>query len=367
MASFEFVGFLRPVKDSEKMKGFSVTNYDSGWMNMRLRFNVVAGDNRHFVEINAGRWSNETKNVIYGFTKSEGGKKGEPIQIPWNQRNNPEMIEKMANWKVFTVDTETYQHRKALEEAGDTEALEAANKKKKHFLAGTEFCEYVHKVVTSEKTRDWKFRVKGNVNYTYSEKTGQYYATYEVNKIYRVDDSVEPESSVNMDFFFAEGAMDDTDFEETGKAIVSGYTPFYDNVTKKNWFCPINLVIRDRVKGWNYTFNKFEDDEVRKIGLVCQKIDGAQKMAIRVEDLSEDVRMNIEFGLITEEEAIRDAGGQMYGDRIQEIRITGFGKGYSGGSETTMYTVEDLQKKPMVEMPKEEDFNIFDDDDDDEL
>ena len=78
----------------------------------------------------------------------------------------------------------------------------------------------------------------------------------------------------------------------------------------------------------------------------------------------EEVRENIEYGLITEEEAIRDAGGQMYGDRIQEIRIARLGKGYSSGSEATMYTVEDLYKKPRIETVEEDDDDdLFDDDD----
>ena len=199
--TFSFVGYLRPVKDSEKMKGFTTATYDSGWMSERLRFNVIAGDNRHLVEINAGRWQDENKNVIYGITKSENGKKSETFQIPWDKRNSAEMIEKMAGWRVFTVDTETYSHREELKESGDEEGLKAANKKRKHFLAATEFCEYVNKVVNSEKTRDMKFRVNGNVNYTYSAERDQYYSTYEVNKIYRVDDDKDPASDITIDFY----------------------------------------------------------------------------------------------------------------------------------------------------------------------
>ena len=119
--TFSFVGSLRAVKDTDSFKGFTVTNYDSGWMNERLCFNVIAGDNRHRVEINAGRWKDENKNVIYGFTKGDANNKGEAIQVPWDKRNDPEMSEKMVGWKVFTVDTETYNHRKELEEAGETE------------------------------------------------------------------------------------------------------------------------------------------------------------------------------------------------------------------------------------------------------
>ena len=228
MANFSFVGRLRAVKDTESFKGFQTTTYDSGWMNERLRFNVVCGDNKHMVEINAGRWKDESKNIIYGFTKGDANKKGEAVQIPWAKRNDPAIIESMAGWKVFTVDTETFKHRQELEEAGETEALEVANKKRRHFLANTEFCEYVNKVVNSEKTKDMMFRVNGTVTYNYSEKNDRYYSTYEVNKIYRVDDDSEASSEINMEFYFAEDPMDASDYAETGKAIVNGYAPYYD-------------------------------------------------------------------------------------------------------------------------------------------
>jgi hypothetical protein len=372
--NFSFVGYLKPVRDSEKMKGFSVTNYDSGWMNERLRFNVVCGDNRHMVEINQGRWQDEKKNVIYGFTKGDANKKGEAIQIPYAKRNDPDVIESMAGWKVFTVDLETFNHRKELEEAGETEALEAANKKRKHFLAGTEFCEYVNKVVNSEKTKNMKFRVNGTVTYSYSEKNDRYYSTYEVNKIYRVDDDVETSSEINVEFYFADGAMDASDYAETGKAIVNGWTSYYDSSLKKTCYCPMALALRfgtdeaglKKIKGWQKIFSKFEDDEIRKINLACQQIDGAQRVAIRLEDLDEDTQENVAMGLISEAEAIRDAGGNMFGDKIQEIRIEKLGRGSSKGSETTVFTVEDMNKKPFKEETKvedddDDDFDIFDD------
>lgn len=375
--TFSFVGSLRAVKDTESFKGFSVTNYDSGWMNERLVFNVIAGDNRHRVEINAGRWKEESKNTIYGFTKGDANKKGEAVQIPWAKRNDPDVIESMAGWKIFTVDLETFNHRKELEEAGETEALEAANKKRKHFLAGTEFCEYVNKVVNSEKTKDMKFRVNGNVTYRYSEKNDRYYSAYEVTKIYRVDDDAEVSSAVDMEFYFGEGAMDASDYAETGKAIVSGFTPYYESSLKRTCYCPVTLAMRfgtdeeglKKIKGWQKIFNKFEDDEIRKINLACQQIDGAQRVAIGYDDLDDDTKENIDFGLITLEEAIRDAGGNMFGDKIQEIRIEKLGRGSAKGSETTVYTLEDVTKKPFKEETKVEEaeddsnFDIFEDDD----
>lgn len=370
--TFSFVGYLKPIKEKENFKGFTTTKFDSGWMTERLRFNVIAGDNRHLVEVNAGRWQQEDKNVIYGFTKSENGKKGELFQIPWNERKNPDMINKMAGWRVFTVDLDTYNHRQEPEQSGDTEGLAKANSRRKHFLAGTDFCEYVNKVVNSDKIKDTKFRVNGTVNYTYSEKNDRYYSTYEVTKIYRVDDDKEPESTVNIDFYFAENPVDSEDYAETGKAIANGYTAFYDNSTKKNWYCPISLVMRfgtddkgkKKVKGWEKIFGKFEDDTIRRMVLECEQIDGAQKVDISYDDLSDNTKEMIDFGIISLEDAIKDAGGSVYDDTIHEIRIKGPGKGFSKGSETTVYSLEDMKKKPSKEVEKEKNTDLFDDEDD---
>lgn len=370
MAQFNFVGKISPVKDSDNFKGYTERVFDSGWMTQRLCLNMICGDNRHLVEINAGRWKDDKRNeAVYTYSKAEEGKVSEKIQIPWSKRNDPSEIAKVAGNRVFTVDTDTYQHRKELEESGEDEALEASKKKCKHFIAASDFVDFARKVVYSDKIKDWTFRVRGNINYSYSEKTGKYYAAYEVNKIYRVDESVEPTSEVNMNFFFAEGAMDNSSYDEAGKAIVSGYTTFYDSATKKNWFCPVDLVLRGdtdekgkkKLAVWERVFSKFEDDEVRKINLACQKMDGAQRQDIKLEDLDEDTQLNIEVGIISLQDAIRDAGGQMFGDRVQEIRIEKLGRGSSKGSETTAYTIDDVNAKPHKE--DEEEVNLFDDDD----
>ncbi len=377
MASFNWVGKIVPIKDTENFKGYEEKVYDkSGWMTQKLRFNFVAGTNRHLVEINAGRFQDDKKNsVVYTYSKAEEGKKSEPIQIKWEKRNDPSEIEKVAGSRVFTVDTDYFQHRKELEESGKDEELEASKKKCRHFIAASDFVDFARKVVYNDKIKDWTFRIRGVVNYSYSEKTGQYYANYEVQKIYRVADDTEPTSEMSINFFFAEGAVDSSDYDETGKAVVSGYTPFYDSNTKKSWFCPISLVLRGdtdekgkkRLAVWEKVFSKFEDDEIRKINLTCSKIDGAEKCDIKLEDLSEEVQDNIAAGLVTLQDAIRDAGGQMYGDRVQEIRIEKLGRGSSKGSESSVYTLDDVNAKPHKEEEKveaiDDEIDIFEEDD----
>ena len=270
MSTFSFVGKIVPVKETDRFKGYTETVYDSKWMKQRLVFNLVAGDNRHFVEINAGKWQDDKKNgVIYTMSRSGEGKKSEKIQIPWEKRNDPETIEKVAGNRIFTVDTDymNYKHRDELKKSGSVEALEESNKKRRHFLAGADFCDFAKKVVYSDKIKDWTFRVSGNIIYTYNEKSGLYYQTYEVNKIYRVDANVEPTCDVNIPFYFTEDFMDKDSVEETGRAIMSGYTTFYDANTKKNWFCPIALAVRGDVDFINTTeeiLSEFEGTEVCK-------------------------------------------------------------------------------------------------------
>ena len=348
--NFSFVGYLKPVKDSEKMKGFTVKDFNSGWMTERLVFNVRSGDNTHRVEINSGRWKDEKKNVIYGFTKGDANTKGEAVKIAWDKRNDPDVIESMAGWKIFTVETEKDNNH--------------------HFLAGTEFCEFVNEMINSDDYKDAKFEVKGNVTYNYSEKNGRYYSAYEVNKIHRVDDDTPVSDRMNIDFYFTEDAIDDTDYTETGKAIVSGYTQYYDSSVKRNCFAPIDIAIRfgtdekglETLAFWKDVFTEFNDDSVRHAVLKCDEINGTERIQVTYDDLSDKTKRAIKVGAKKLEDALREAGGTVFGNKIQEIRLVGFGRGFSD-AETTDWAVEDLTKKPTM------DIDIFDDldDEDDEL
>ena len=176
--------------------------------------------------------------------------------------------------------------------------------------------------------------------------------------------------------------MDSTDYAETGRATVSGYTQYYDSSIKQNCFCPVTLAMRfgtdengmETLAYWNDIFTEFEDDAVRYISLKCDEINGAQRVQVTYDDLSDKVKRAIKVGAKKLEDALQEAGGTMIGDKIQEIRIVGLGRGVDG-SETTAYEVEDLLKKPFKESVKiEEDeddnndetdvsFDIFDDED----
>jgi hypothetical protein len=155
--------------------------------------------------------------------------------------------------------------------------------------------------------------------------------------------------------------MDKDSVEETGKALMSGYTDFYDSNTESKWFCPVTLVMRDNMEKIDLIeelLSEFEDSEICKAVLSCQAINGAQKRDINIDDLDEKTQKAIKAGIMSEAQAIRNAGGQVYGERIQEIRFDELVK----HSEPTVYTLENCMEKPHK---KEETVDIFGDSDDD--
>ena len=266
MSNFNFVGYIRPMKN-----GFDVKDFDSGWMNERVRFIVQAGDNSHIVEINSGKWKDDSKNIIYTFSKANGDTKSEKMQVTWNDRTNPDVIDKVAGWKIMTADLDTKENRDAAVQSGDDDAIKASNKKRHHFIAETDFCEFVNKMLQSDKIKDMRFRVSGTVTYTYRSKDDRYYSNYEVNKIKRVSDTEAFSSFMSIPFYFSEGCIDMDSVEDHGMAIVSGYTNFYDSVDKKDRFCPLNLVLRGNekaIKHWNKKFDA-TGDEIKRIYLDC--------------------------------------------------------------------------------------------------
>lgn len=360
-STFTMIGKIVPIKDTEKFKGYEETVFSSKWMNQRLRWNFICGDNRHLLEINAGRWQDDAKNdQIYTMSKATATEKSKKIQIPWDKRNDPDVIAGVAGYKVFTIDTDTRENRASLKESGDEQGYAESAKKEKHFLVASDFCDWAKKVVYSEKIKNMVFKIQGEIVHTYNPKNGQYYQSYEVNKIYRVADDTEPSSNVNIEFYYPEGFMNSEPLEDFGKAIMSGFTTFYDSSTKKNWFAPMTIIMRDgaeQVEVVQDLMSEFEDNaEICKATISCQALDGAQKVDIKLTDLSEKIQKAVAAGVMDEKTAIRNAGGQAYGDAIKEFR---FEKSIKAG-EPTVYKLEDCMMAPHKE---EAQVDIFANDD----
>jgi hypothetical protein len=365
MANFEIIATLKAVKDSDNFSAFEVKDFDSGWQNTRYRFNAISGNNRFMLEISGGKWKDDKKNKILTFTKAESGKKASKLEIKWEDRKKPEVIEQVAGFRIYTCNLLTYDERKALEDEGNAD--EAA-KKNHQFLEKTEFAELVKRVIDSGKYTDAKFKILGTIDFQYSEKNNMYYRTLSVEKMYKVSDDTPCKAEMTINTFYTEDAVDDESYDETKKMIFSCYTDYYFSSIKENRFVPMTLIINGngdekadkKAKAFKKKLTEFDDEAtVRKCGLVCQMIDGAQEQAITYDDLDEDTRDNIDMGLIELEDAIKALGGSMYGDRITEYRVQSLARNSAKGSEATIYTEEDLKKLPIAsDEPEDSDDDI---------
>ena len=364
MINFELIGTLKAVKDKDDFHAFETRDFGSGWQTTRYMFNVVSGSNRFMCQVGGGKWADDAKNKIFTMSRPVDGAKSEKMEVAWADRRNPEIIEKVSGFRIYTCNLLT---KDEAEEVGEEEA-----KKKNHqYLEPTEFATLVKRVVDSDKYTNAKFKILGTIDFQYSEKKNQYYRTMAVNKIYKVPDDTPCKSEITINAFYTEDSLNTESFDETKKYYFNCYTDQYFSAVKENRFVPVTLVIKgdgDNEKLANAFKKKLTafDDEatVRKINLVCDAINGSESIAITYDDLDDETKENIDLGLISEEDAIKALGGNMTGNSISEYRIKSLARTSAKGSEATVYTEENLKELP-IKVEEEVVEDIFAEEDDD--
>lgn len=393
-AVFNFCGKIVLGKDSEKFHPIDRPKFQSGWTNTTVKFNCVSDTNRVLCTVQGGKWADDDrKNVIKTFSKSITDAngvvvKGQKIEIPWAKRFDEDQIEKVAGFKKFVCDTGDIRMRyklqnliKAFENGDETdeamnecgvyniedakEALDKSNAKKKIFLSEWDFAEHMAKVAASEKFKDKLFYISGTYDIQYSADKDRFYTNYHVNRVTLASDDATPSTEMKIDFLFGEDAWDDSQYEETGKYRINGWITYYDGNVKKNGFYPMVITVKEDEKKSNGLKRKFSiDDNIKQIGLTLKVIDGAEMVELTMDMLDDETREDIECGLLDWETVKREMGGRTAGDRISEIRFVELTP-KKNKAEDTAYSIDDMHPAKADEI--EEDFDIFDNDDEDDL
>ena len=81
--NFEIVATLKAIKDKDNFHPYEVKDFDSGWQNVKYRFNAISGTNRFMLEIGGGKWKDDSKNKIMTFSRAVDGKKSEKMDVAW--------------------------------------------------------------------------------------------------------------------------------------------------------------------------------------------------------------------------------------------------------------------------------------------
>lgn len=404
--NFEMVGKLSISKDTEKFHPWQETTYEkSGWVKRRIMFNAICGDNRHLLVVDAGAFA-DGHGDVYTFSKgsvdADGKKiKGESLKIPFKERLTSKKLPEVAEFKKFIFDLEKPGRRYKLEKVAEKvkegtsltdeelaemeiaseaeldEALAKSNKKRHEFISEWDFAEFIKKVIDSGKYKDNKFLIRGNGDYSYSEKNGNVYESYIPNRIYLADDDKDEQSTATFNILYNKDSLDDMSVEEKGKYFVNGFMMEYDHNRKGNIAVPVTITIPTAPEDANDKDKKkveaikrkfvVDDETYKELGIVANMLNGAQKVEITDDMLTDEQKEDLDCGLITLDDIRADLGGSVYGDRIKEYQFVKLGRGFTKGRQDTVYTDDDMVIKPIEDVADEDAPEDLFQDEDDEL
>ena len=335
-ATFEFVGKLKKIeKETDKFKAFDEKRYDSGWTNQTFKFNAINGNNSHIMQIRAGFWSKADGSVdvskmkIYARSKAEGGAKSQQLEVAFADRTNPEVLAKIAYYSKFGIN---------LNKPGEEKL--ASNDRE--YLFEGDFMNALRKLMDNPNFTGRKIRIKGNVDFQYGESTGVFYRTFTPTRVWLAGDDEKEMMKMSVDLIYGPESIDESD---DGIVRVNCYHRYYDvnyrkDACKGQTTCPIQFVVRDQ-KIFDLVCRRFTNfpDECKfaKTDVMLDVINGTEMVSLTYDDLSDEAKENIDFGLSTLEDEIRLAGGTAFGDRVTELRFAS-----SRNIQGTAYEAEDL-------------------------
>lgn len=405
--NFEMVGKLSISKDTEKFHPYEERTFDSGWCKRRLMMTAICGDNRHMLTIDGGCWSDghgDISTFSKSYTKDGVKIKGQKLVIPFKDRLTSPLLEEVAEYKKFVIDLEEYGRRYLLEKAAEkihegtsltdeelekmglSNESEVADELKKsielkhEFITEWDYAEFVKQVVDSGEYKDCKFLIRGNIEKQYSDQNTRWYERVVPTRIYRVADSTEEKSVGKITMIYNKDAIDDMSVEEKGKYYINGFTMEYDFARGKQIPAPVSIVIP--AAGENATDKEkriekvllgrftIDDDSWKAYGVEVNMLNGAQRVEITEDMLTDEQIENLELGFVTMDDIRAELGNDVYGDRVQEYRFVKFLSGFTKCAQDTAYTDEDMVVTPLnVDEDENTDANdeLSGDDEDDDL
>ena len=244
----------------------------------------------------------------------------EKISIDWSDRNDPDVISSVANYKKHVISI------------GD---------ERKEFIADYDFVKYIEENI--DELKNGKYMVTGNSSL--NEYNGKLSQRFQIQNIYQVEDDAKNQLKVTFEFYWTSEGIDFSDWKDEKKIRISGYTPSYVTAEKKNMYVAQDIVMdcskidEDNPKhikllqyklkqvGLSYEDGKIKNNlkknKVYNLPIICNYFNGSEEVAFDESMLNDNQKMAIELGLKTLESFI-PVGSKMYGDRIIEYRLVDF-------------------------------------------
>ena len=381
MNTFEFVGTLSIPNAIEKFK--PVADYDkSHWKGHKVTFQVKNNENNtQLVEVMGG--FNKDGSTVIKTTANEKGEDGKykKLEIKWSDRNKPENIQAVANFRKFVFDMDVEADRwaihrqiKALEASStDSDAIvflqenygmtEGANAlefakdllakslaKRKEFLSEYDFVEFLMTAIP--KCGNNVFVVTGVIESSiYNGKGSQ---KFKVQQVKLAAPGTPQKFRGEMEIYFDNSCLDESMFTDIRKYFLNGYVRNYSSAHKKEIGIPTTVVIDGSkfdasneiaTRQLNFLKSLFTVEEKENFsvcGVKCVFANGVQKVEVTEDMLSPFEKEQIFLGLASIED-FKKAYGQANGEREREIKVVGLSTQYlKTGSKETAYTLSDF-------------------------
>ena len=193
------------------------------------------------------------------------------------------------------------------------------------------------------------------------------------NRIYLAAEDAEESSTATFNILFNSESFDDMSVEEKGKYYVNGYMMEYDNNRKANIPVPVTVAIpvvaedadekaKKRIEAIKHKFI-VEDDGFKEYGVIVNMLNGAQRIEITEDMLTDEQKNDLDCGLIIMDDIRAEYSKGVYGDRIKEYQFVKPARGFTKGRQDTVYTADDMVIHSIEQELPEGTEDLFDDDD----
>lgn len=406
--TFEFVGNLKFGKEPIKE-----TVFDSGWAKKEVSVAINESKaNGVFLNVEGGYHKNNGKmNKVYSFSKGIFGERGNKMEISWDSRKDPSIINSVADfsktvidltteeeakkkyydlrgeiWKLESNDEPTQENREELQSL--YEKVKEVVPHRYEFIHGVDVVEFFEEF--SDKLNDKKFRVRGNVEISHWK--GKFYINYKPISFELVNDDIPNKLSADLDLYFTKDAMDKSLLKSDKVVTFNTHILSYDSSHRKEVFFPLETVLNlnnydlENNQAHKTHYNLIEKymtvkgKGVHRLPFAVKIVRGSEIEEFTENDLTEDQKSLVEIGFAKLED-FKPKGGK-FGESVNEVRLTfpkikelGQDLNFTDGAALTDYEEDDLEYVAVErgtktsDIPKDvvnkDDSNPFDISDDD--
>lgn len=267
----------------------------------------------------------------------------ERFEVPWDERNDPDTISKVAGYRKHFINLGDDVH----EFISDYDAI--------MYIA--EHIKDISDVIKVTGTVEKEPYINKNGDKLFLDK-------YYIQNIYIPNESDFEGLNINMELFYTKDSIDNSSFKEDKTISVEGFVSQYFRSSKnnnrylaatgKNLFVPQRTVLAASTvdeKLVKFIVDELKISNGKKVYSMrwnCKLISGPEEVEFDESQLTDKQRAMIELGLKTLEDFM--PRGSIYGQRVNEIRIVSpdYIGDYSDGRIEAEVTIKELEEEMAV-------------------